>query len=85
MPRYDYECDKCGPFEAVQSMRDPPLEFHDCGGKAVRKIAAVSFALKGGGWYADGYTSGASGGSKSEACSPEGCAKPGCAAKVAEA
>ncbi len=83
MPRYDYECEKCGPFEAVQSMRDAPLELHACGAKAVRKIAQVSFALKGGGWYADGY--GAKKSTSGEACSPGGCEKPGCAAKVADA
>ncbi len=79
MPKYDYRCEQCGPFEVTQKMSDPPLEQHSCGAKAARQIPQVSFSLKGGGWYADGYASAGSG----EACTPNGCAKPGCAATSA--
>jgi putative FmdB family regulatory protein len=76
MPRYEYECPKCGSFEVTQKISDAPLARHDCGEAVERKISKTAFALKGGGWYADGY--GSSGSSKSESCSPTGCAKPGC-------
>jgi putative FmdB family regulatory protein len=55
MPRYEYECETCGPFEVNQKMSDPPLTQHECGAPAHRIISQSSFALKGGGWYADGY------------------------------
>lgn len=55
MPRYEYECDRCGPFEVEQQMRDDPLTEHDCGAPARRIISSTSFSLRGGGWYADGY------------------------------
>jgi putative FmdB family regulatory protein len=85
MARYEYDCEKCGPFEVTQKMSDPPLERHDCGERATRRISSTSFALKGSGWYADGYGGQGSGAKASAAssgggCSPTGCAKPGCAA-----
>jgi putative FmdB family regulatory protein len=55
MPRYEYECEACGPFEVNQKMSDPPLTQHDCGAPAHRLISNTSFALKGSGWYNDGY------------------------------
>lgn len=77
MPNYEYECPDCGPFEVHQRMSDPPLSRHAaCGSPVERRISAVSFALKGGGWYADGYA-----GKGAAACAPGGCAKPDCAAK----
>lgn len=76
MPSYDYECPQCGAFEVNQRMSDPPLTHHEaCGSPVQRQISPVSFALKGGGWYADGY------GSQGAACAPGGCAKPDCGAK----
>ena len=79
MPRYEYECPKCGSFEVMQKISDAPLARHECGEAVERKISKTAFALKGGGWYADGYgASSGSGASKSESCSPTGCAKPGC-------
>ncbi len=76
MPRYEYECEKCGPFEVAQKIADAPLTAHECGAPAARRISRTSFALKGEGWYADGYGGGGAGG----ACAPSGCARPGCAA-----
>jgi len=65
MPIYEYDCEKCGPFETSQKITEPALESHTCGARAQRKISRSAFALKGGGWYADGYgSSGGSGGSK---------------------
>lgn len=61
MPIYEYACEKCGPFEVTQKISEPALKKHpDCGGKAQRLISSTSFALKGGGWYSDLYSSGGS-------------------------
>lgn len=58
MPIYVYECSKCGAeVEEIQKLSDPPLERHEpCGGKLSKKMGKSSFALKGGGWYRDGYS-----------------------------
>ena len=57
MPLYEYDCPRCGPFEAAQRITEPPLARHECGEAVQRKISLTSFALKGGGWYSDGYGS----------------------------
>jgi len=77
MPIYEYECDKCGyAFEREQRMSDPPVKTcPKCRGRKVTKlISRSSFVLKGGGWYADGYSDSKKGkssdaGSSSEASS----------------
>jgi putative FmdB family regulatory protein len=59
MPIYEYECDKCGhAFEREQRISDPPVKTcPKCKGRKVTKlISQTSFVLKGGGWYADGYS-----------------------------
>ena len=59
MPIYEYECDKCGhEFEREQRMADAPVKScPECRGRKVTKlISRSSFVLKGGGWYADGYS-----------------------------
>jgi putative FmdB family regulatory protein len=59
MPIYEYECAKCGhEFEREQRMSDPPVKTcPKCKGRKVTKlISRSSFVLKGGGWYADGYS-----------------------------
>lgn len=71
MPTYEYGCAACRhEWEAFQSISAPALEeCPSCGAKAAkRKISGGSFALKGGGWYADLYSSAKppSGGSSSE-------------------
>ncbi|MCS6915183.1 MAG: zinc ribbon domain-containing protein [Myxococcales bacterium] len=58
MPVYEYECQACGHgFEASQRITEPKLT--DCPAchqpKLERLIRQVSFQLKGGGWYRDGY------------------------------
>ena len=59
MPIYEYECEEChNIIEQWQSMADAPLSTCPECGAAVRKIISQSaFHLKGGGWYADGYSS----------------------------
>ena len=57
MPIYEYECQKCGAFEATQRITDKPLgKCPTCKGKKVKKlISNTSFQLKGTGWYITDY------------------------------
>lgn len=52
MPTYEYKCRKCGEFEAVQKMSDPPLsKCPTCKGKVERQIGGTGgFVLKGSNW-----------------------------------
>jgi len=66
MPFYEYACDKCeSEFEIEQRITDEPLKScPKCRSRRIKRlISRTSFALKGGGWYADGYAS-SSGGKK---------------------
>lgn len=65
MPVYEYQCKSCEKvFEIQQKMSDDPLTVcPDCGGEVKKLISMNSFQLKGGGWYADGYSSSTGGGS----------------------
>lgn len=58
MPVYEYECPQCEKiFEVQQKMTDEPLSnCPECGGTVKKLISRSSFHLKGGGWYADGYS-----------------------------
>jgi putative FmdB family regulatory protein len=65
MPTYEYACTSCGfAWEAVQKISEAALT--DCpqckAASAKRQISGGNFILKGGGWYADLYSS--SGGAK---------------------
>ncbi len=58
MPIYEYRCVDCGhQFEEIQRFSDPdPETCPDCGQAGVRRLVSRSnFALKGGGWFDDGY------------------------------
>ncbi|MEK7713626.1 MAG: FmdB family zinc ribbon protein [Deltaproteobacteria bacterium] len=59
MPTYDYLCSKCGhEFGVHQKMSDSPINICEkCGGEVTKLISSGNFLLKGGGWYADGYSS----------------------------
>jgi len=60
MPIYEYACSACShQFEEWQKMSDPPVRTcPKCKKKKVeRLISATAFQLKGGGWYADLYSS----------------------------
>jgi putative FmdB family regulatory protein len=59
MPLYEYECTVCHKHtEKIQKFSDPEItQCPHCGGELKRVISAPAFALKGGGWYADGYGS----------------------------
>ncbi len=59
MPIYEYECSGCDRvIEVQQRISDSPLQVcPDCGGNVKKLVSVSSFQLKGGGWYADGYSS----------------------------
>lgn len=71
MPVYEYECKECDRvFEVQQKMADKPLsKCPECQAPVKKLMSMSSFQLKGGGWYADGYSSG-SGAAKSEPAKP---------------
>jgi putative FmdB family regulatory protein len=61
MPIYEYQCQGCEhEFETIQKISDPPLtECPSCGKRLLKKkISAVAFRLKGGGWYETDFKSG---------------------------
>lgn len=62
MPVYEYECRECKKvFEVQQRISDDPLtQCPECEGEVKKIISMTSFQLKGGGWYADGYSSASS-------------------------
>ena len=57
MPIYEFNCGKCGkPTEVMQKLGERPPPCPHCGSKRMtRAVSKTSFALKGGGWYADLY------------------------------
>ena len=60
MPIYEYACEKCDhEFEREQRITDDPVKTCPrCRSRRVKKlISRTSFVLKGGGWYADSYSS----------------------------
>ena len=68
MPTYEYACSNCGnQWEEIQKISaDPITECPKCHqATAKRQISGGNFILKGGGWYADLYSSSKGGGSKS--------------------
>ena len=77
MPIYEYQCDNCHHVtEAWQSLAEEPLTTcQACAGALKKLISMSSFHLKGGGWYADGY-SGANDDkstTKTESCQAKTC------------
>lgn len=72
MPIYEYQCDNCQQVtEAWQSLADEPLTTcQSCAGTLKKLISMSSFHLKGGGWYADGYSGS---GDKAASCPAKTC------------
>jgi len=84
MPIYEYQCQGCEhEFETIQKMSEAPLiQCPSCGKDLLRKkISAVAFRLKGGGWYETDFKSGdkknvaSSSDSSGESSSSEGSKK----------
>lgn len=78
MPIYEYQCQKCGTFEATQRITDKPLgKCPTCKGKVKKLISNTSFQLKGTGWYVTDYArKGQNGDAKgSESSKPSGESK----------
>ncbi len=77
MPIYEFECESCHKVtEVVQSISAPPLaECPECKGAVKKLISQSSFQLKGGGWYADGYSTPAP---KKKESTPKEPAKASC-------
>jgi putative FmdB family regulatory protein len=78
MPTYDYLCSKCGhEFGVHQKMSDSPINICEkCGGEVTKLISSGNFLLKGGGWYADGYSTNK--GSKDRPCESKPASCGGC-------
>jgi putative FmdB family regulatory protein len=56
MPIYEYKCNKCGVFEAMQGIKEASLKkCPTCKSKVERQMSRGSFILKGSGWYATDY------------------------------
>ena len=75
MPVYEYECKECNKvFEIQQKMADQPLSnCPECQAPVKKLVSMSSFQLRGGGWYADGYST-SSGAAKAAPAAP--AAKP---------
>jgi len=60
VPIYEYLCEGCGTLtELMQKVDEPaPRKCPECGSRKIaRLVSRTSFRLKGGGWYADLYSS----------------------------
>jgi putative FmdB family regulatory protein len=67
MPLYEYDCPKCGRFEVLQRMSDPPLVKHECGNTVQKVMSASAFSFKGSGFYITDYKNA----SQTKACAPD--------------
>jgi putative FmdB family regulatory protein len=88
MPIYEYACAACGhQFEEWQKMSDPPVRTcPKCKKRKVEKlISQTAFQLKGGGWYADLYSSAKPGGKGGDAADGGGGKDGGKESKTADA
>lgn len=73
MPIYRYRCPNCEATRKVfAKMSDAPPACVECGhAPMVKTVARTAFSLKGGGWYAQGYSGS---GSATESSSSESSA-----------
>lgn len=74
MPIYEYECERCQKItEKWQSISEDSLTTcPECQGPLKKVISKTSFHLKGGGWFADGYSNGKSAPEKATTSNSEG-------------
>ena len=67
MPVYEFECSKGHITEELVRMGTKSTKCSTCSKRAKKILSQCSFELRGGGWYADGYSSkGAKSSKKSE-------------------
>lgn len=57
MPVYEFECPEGTVTERIVKVGTETINCPECGKKAKKIISQCTFELKGGGWYADGYSS----------------------------
>ena len=57
MPVYEFECDQGHITEKLAPMGTKYTKCTKCHKRAKKILSACTFELKGGGWYADGYSS----------------------------
>lgn len=57
MPIYEFECPEGTVTEKMTRTDTKDIKCPKCGQKAKKIISSCTFKLKGGGWYADGYSS----------------------------
>src|ERR1700686_5141023 len=78
MPVYEYRCNACNiQFELRLKFSDSPADrCPKCGGTVRKLVLAVSFSLKGAGWFGDGY------GTKAESTNSGGDTTAGAATEV---
>jgi putative FmdB family regulatory protein len=76
---YEYLCEACGhQWEAEQSIKDRPLDkCVSCGAAKAKRLVSggTGFLLKGGGWYADLYSSPGTGKAADDKGSKAGASK----------
>lgn len=57
MAIYEYVCSSCGEvYEKIYWKDRKTIKCKKCGKKAKKIMSKTHFVLKGGGWYADGYS-----------------------------
>jgi putative FmdB family regulatory protein len=57
MPVYEFECPEGTISEKLVKMDTKQIKCPKCGKNAKKIMSQCAFELKGGGWYADGYSS----------------------------
>jgi len=57
MPVYEFECPEGTISEKLVKLDTKEIKCPTCGKKAKKIMSQCAFELKGGGWYADGYSS----------------------------
>ncbi len=57
MPVYEFECARGHITEKMAPMGTKHTQCAKCHKRAKKILSACTFELKGGGWYADGYSS----------------------------
>jgi putative FmdB family regulatory protein len=57
MPVYEFKCNQGHITEKLVPMGTQHLKCTRCNKKAKKILSSCTFELKGGGWYADGYSS----------------------------